>query len=133
VEYMTEPCPCGCVLPRIRTVAGREEHILTLPGNDGTPVRLIEEYVDAIVGPKAEVATYQVIQESPDRLTINAVGRAGHGWKQVRSAITDGLAECFTRYGVAGNRVELNIREVSQLEPITPGSNKVCRFWNRSR
>jgi phenylacetate-coenzyme A ligase PaaK-like adenylate-forming protein len=133
VENMTEPCSCGSVLPRIRTVAGREEHILTLSGNDGTPVRLIEEYVDAIVGPKAEIATYQVIQESPDRFTINAVGRDGHSREQVRDAITDGLAECFTKYGVASELVELNIREVESLEPITPGSNKICRFWNRSR
>ncbi|MFQ5733844.1 MAG: phenylacetate--CoA ligase family protein [Planctomycetaceae bacterium] len=132
VENMTEPCSCGCVLPRIRTVAGREEHILTLPGTDGTPVRLIEEYVDDIVGPKTEVATYQVIQEAPDRFTINAVGRAGYTWEQVRDAITDGLAECFAKYGVASELVELNVREVEQLEPITPGSEKVCRFWNRS-
>lgn len=133
VELMTEPCPCGCLLPRVRTVAGREEHILSLPGHDETPVRLIEEYVDDIVGPKAEVATYQVIQESANRFTINAIGREGHSWDQVRSAITDGLTECFAKYGVAHEQVELKIREVEQLEPITPGSNKVCRFWNRNR
>ncbi|MCH8830661.1 MAG: hypothetical protein IID45_13880 [Planctomycetes bacterium] len=133
VENMTEPCPCGCVLPRVRTVAGREEHILTLPGKDGTPVRLIEEYVDDIVGPKTEIATYQVIQESPDRFTINAVRRDGYTWEQVRLAITGGMAECFTKYGVASELLELNVREVEQLEPITAGSEKVCRFWNRSQ
>jgi len=133
IESMTAPCPCGCRLPRVRTVAGREEHILSLPGADGNIVRLIEEYVDDIIGPKPEVATYQVIQESPDRFTINAIGREGYTWEQVRDAITDGLAECFSKYGVAGDLVDINLRNTDRLEPITPGSSKVCRFWNRSK
>ena len=132
VEYMTAPCPCGCKLPRIRTVAGREEHILSLPGAGGTTVRLIEEYVDSIIGPKREVATYQMIQEAPNRLTVNVVGRRPHSWDRVLAAVRQGIEECFSKYGVAGNRVEVNIRQVDALEPITAGTTKVCRFWNRS-
>jgi phenylacetate-coenzyme A ligase PaaK-like adenylate-forming protein len=131
VEFSREPCPCGCVLPRIRTVAGREEHILSLPGSDGNVVRLIEEYVDAIVGPKDEVATYQIIQEAPARLKVNAVGRPGYAWGQVRRVIVEGMNECFAKYGVAGKRVEIDLRQVQNLEPIHPGSSKICRFWNR--
>jgi phenylacetate-coenzyme A ligase PaaK-like adenylate-forming protein len=132
VEYATAPCPCGCKLPRIRTVAGREEHILSLPGVEGNTIRLIEEYVDSIIGPKPEVATYQVIQETPSRLTINAVGRRPFEWPQVRAAVESGLRECFAKYGVAVDRVQVDLREVDALEPISPGTKKVCRVWNRS-
>ena len=61
----------------------------------------------------------------------NAIGRQQHTWDQVRVAIMHGLGECFAKYGVARELVEIDLREVESLEPITPGSNKICRFWNR--
>jgi phenylacetate-coenzyme A ligase PaaK-like adenylate-forming protein len=133
VEYLAEPCPCGCPLPRLRTVAGREEHVLTLPGREGTPVRLIEEYVDGFIGPKEEVAMYQLIQEAPTRLTVNVVGRKPYSSAQVLAAVRSGLEQCFKRYGVDGTRLQIDLREVKRLEGIQPGSLKVCRFWNRCR
>jgi phenylacetate-CoA ligase len=133
VEYLTEPCPCGCVLPRIRTVAGREEHLLSLPGVNGNAVPLIEEYVDSILGPKPELATYQVIQEAAGRLVVNAVGRRPYAWDQVQRAVRDGFQECFARYGVATDLVEIDVRPAEALEPVHPGTGKICRFWNRCR
>jgi phenylacetate-CoA ligase len=133
VEWMTGDCPCGCRLPRIRTVAGRMEHLLSLPGQAEARVRLIEEYVDDIVGRLEGVARYQVIQEAPDRLTVNVIGRDGWPWDDVRRAVRGGLERCFRKYGVAADRVRLDVRPIEELEPVEPGARKVCRFWNRSR
>jgi phenylacetate-coenzyme A ligase PaaK-like adenylate-forming protein len=131
VEYATAPCSCGCRLPRLRTVAGRVEHLLSLPGAGGTRVRIIEEYVDDQFGRLAGVAKYQMIQETAERLVVNAIVREGWPWDDVRRAILDGLGHCFRKYGVDTARVEVELRRVEQLEPVAPGSRKVCRFWNR--
>jgi phenylacetate-coenzyme A ligase PaaK-like adenylate-forming protein len=133
VEWTTGDCPCGCRLPRIRTVAGRMEHLLSLPGAAESRVRLVEEHVDDIVGRLEGVAKYQVIQEAPDRLTVNVIAREGRPWDDVRAAILDGLGRCFSMYGVAGERVGVELRRVGELEPVEPGARKVCRFWNRCR
>ena len=133
VEYATAPCPCGCRLPRIRTVAGRIEHVLGLPGAAGTPVLLIEEYVDDFIGRVESVARYQVIQETAARLTVNVIIREGGPWDDVRRAVLDSLERCFCKYGVEPARLQVDLRRVDQLEPAEPGSRKVCRFWNRVR
>jgi phenylacetate-CoA ligase len=133
VEYATGPCPCGCLLPRIRTVAGRVEHVLSLPGAAGPRVRIIEEYVDDFVGRVEGVARYQVIQEAADRLTANVIARDSRPWEETRRAVQDSLEGCFLKYGVDPTRVQVVLLRVAQLEPVEPGSRKVCRFWNRCR
>ena len=62
---------------------------------------------------------------------MNAIGRQGYSWDQVRGALEQGLKECFAKYGVAREAVAIDLRQVEALEPISPGSNKICRFWNR--
>jgi phenylacetate-coenzyme A ligase PaaK-like adenylate-forming protein len=133
VEWTTGDCPCGCRLPRIRTVAGRVEHLLSLPGTGESRARIVEEYVDDIVGRLDGVTRYQVIQDGPARLIVNVIPRPPAPWDEVRRSVLDGLERCFRKYGVAAERVELDLRRVEQLEPVEPGSRKVCRFWNRCR
>jgi phenylacetate-coenzyme A ligase PaaK-like adenylate-forming protein len=133
VEHTAAPCPCGCQLPRIRTVAGRVEHLLTLPGTSVSRVGLIEEWVDDIVGRLDNVARYQVIQEDPARLTVNVITREGFAWDDVHRSVAEALEQCFRKYGVDSARVRLDLRRVEQLEPVEPGARKVCRFWNRCR
>lgn len=133
VEFAAEPCRCGCPLPRIRTVAGRMEHILVLPGRDGQRVRVVEEYVDDLVGRLESVARYQVIQEAPAQLTVNVVSRDNIAWGDTRDAVQVALQRCFRKYGVDGERVQVDLRAVESLQPVQPGSRKVCRFWNRCR
>jgi phenylacetate-coenzyme A ligase PaaK-like adenylate-forming protein len=131
VAWTRGPCPCGCRLPRISTVAGRVEQVLKLPGPGAAWVPLIEEYVDHLVGPLDGIARYQVIQEAPSRLTVNVIARGNLPWEEVRGSVLDGLRRCFRKYGVAADRVEVDLRPVDELEPVQPGSRKVCRFWNR--
>jgi phenylacetate-coenzyme A ligase PaaK-like adenylate-forming protein len=132
VAYTAAPCPCGCPLPRIRTVAGREEHILSLPGPAGEPVAIIEEYVDDFLGGLDGVVRYQVIQETADRLTLNVVTPERGAWEHVRRSVLETLERCLREYGVAPERLRVDVRAVEELEPLRPGARKVCRFWNRS-
>jgi hypothetical protein len=96
-------------------------------------VRIVEEYVDDFVGRFVGVARYQVIQETAERLVLNVIVREGWSWDDVRRGVLDKLNRCFGKYGVDGARVQVDLRRVEQLEPVTPGSRKVCRFWNRVR
>ena len=131
VAFLDGPCRCGCLLPRIRKVAGRVEHILSLPAAAGGRAALIPEHIDEYVGGLDGLANYQVIQEGPARLTVNCIPQAGVDAARVEAAIRAGLDACFRRYGVAPG-LSLDFRRVERLEPIRPGSNKVCHYWNRS-
>jgi phenylacetate-coenzyme A ligase PaaK-like adenylate-forming protein len=131
VEFLSGPCRCGCLLPRIRKVAGRVEHILSLPAVGGGSAALIPEHIDDFVGGLGGLANYQVIQEDVARLTVNFIPQAGADAEQVQAAVRAGLERCFGRYGVAPG-VALDFRRVERLEPIRPGSTKVCHYWNRA-
>ena len=48
------------------------------------------------------------------------------------TAVRDALTRCFRHYGVVPT-IDLDLRRVDALEPIRPGSNKVCQYWNRAR
>src|SRR5262249_38954781 len=112
VEWTTGDCRCGCRLPRIRTVAGRQEPLVRLPGQGESRVRIIEEYVDDLVGRLEGVAKYQVVQEDPARLTVNVLAREGRPWEDVRRAVVEALETCFRKYGVDAGRVRLDLRRV---------------------
>jgi phenylacetate-coenzyme A ligase PaaK-like adenylate-forming protein len=130
VEPTDEPCRCGCLLPRIRKVAGRVEHILSLPGVGGGPTSLIPEHIDDFVGALEGLDNYQVIQEDRARLTVNFIPRSGAEPGPVEQRLRDALAHCFERYGVAPG-VTLTCHRVDRLEPVRPGASKVCHYWNR--
>lgn len=133
VEFSTGPCPCGCRLPRVRTVAGRVEHILVLPGSAAGRVRLLEEHVDDFVGRLEAVAKYQMIQETPTRLTVNVVARDPRAWPETKGQTLEAIDRAFAKYRVDPGQIELELRPVEALEPVQAGSKKVCRFWNRCR
>lgn len=128
VEYMDEPCPCGFPLPRIRTVAGRVEHILQLPAASEGKVALIPEQIDDFVGELPLM--YQIIQEPTNRLTVNYIPKGPAG-PDLPERVTDALAACFARYGVDAS-IPIDLHAVEKFEPLRAGTNKVCLYWNRS-
>jgi phenylacetate-coenzyme A ligase PaaK-like adenylate-forming protein len=131
VEYAPGPCPCGCLLPLIRKISGRVEHLLALPAVGGGQAVLIPEHIDDFVGGVEGLANYQVIQEGAARLTVNFIPEAGRDVAGMRAALGRALEGCFRRYGV-GPGVQTDLRAVAALEPVRAGSNKVCQYWNRS-
>jgi phenylacetate-CoA ligase len=124
------PCRCGSSLPRIRTVAGRVEQVISLPRAGGGQVPLIPEQIDHHLGPLP--TNYQVIQEGPSRLTLNYVLQPDRNAEQLAGDLRGALTQCFRQYGVA-DHVQVEVRQVAALEPVRPGSSKVCHYWNRSR
>jgi len=124
------PCRCGCTLPRIRTVAGRVEQVIVLRAKSGGSVPLIPEQIDHFLGPLP--TNYQVIQEGPSRLTLNYVPQSGADVRSLPDSLRQALNHCFERYGVADD-VAAEVRQVAALEPVRPGSSKICHYWNRSR
>jgi phenylacetate-coenzyme A ligase PaaK-like adenylate-forming protein len=68
-----EPCTCGRTLRRIRTVEGRTDDVLQLPGADGTTVA-VHPLQFAVVARDREVIEFQVLQEGP-RLRLLVVAR----------------------------------------------------------
>ena len=129
VEYLAEGG--GGPLPRIRTVAGRVEHVLSLPGVSGGRTSLIPEQIDEYLGGLEGLANYQVIQETKSRLTVNFIPRAAEAAAGVGQALRAGLALCFERYGVSKD-IEIDLRQVERLAPVRPGATKICHYWNRS-
>lgn len=129
VEFMSGPCPCGFPLPRIRTVAGRVEHLLQLPSPAGKTVALIPEQIDEYVGELPTI--YQVIQEPTGRLTVNYIPKQDAG-EDLAARIRAAFGQCFARYGV-DQSLPIDLHQVEKFEPLRPGSNKICLYWNRSR
>jgi phenylacetate-coenzyme A ligase PaaK-like adenylate-forming protein len=125
-----QPCRCGSTLPRIRTVAGRVEQVISLPSARGGAVPLIPEQIDHYLGRLP--ANYQVIQEAADRLTLNYVPQSGADSERLKNDFGQALTECFKKYGIAEG-INVRVCAVAALEPVRPGSSKVCHYWNRSR
>jgi phenylacetate-coenzyme A ligase PaaK-like adenylate-forming protein len=131
VAFAEGPCRCGCLLPRLRQVAGRVEHILCLPAVSGGQVDLIPEHLDDFVGGLEGLANYQIIQEAGPRLTVNIICQQGAAPAAVEGRVREALGRCLRRYGVDPD-VPLALRHVDRLEPVRPGATKVCHYWNRA-
>ncbi len=131
VELADGRCRCGCLLPRLRKVAGRVEHVLVFPAVDGGRAALIPEYLDEFIGGLDGLTNYQVIQEAPAKVTVNFIADPRADAERVRGLVGEALDRCFRRYGVAPG-LAVEFRPVERLEPIRPGSSKVCHYWNRS-
>jgi phenylacetate-CoA ligase len=129
VEYLAEGAGVAGPLPRIRTVAGRVEHTIVLPGAAGR-VPLVPEHIDDFVGGLEGIVNYQVIQEEPARLTVNYIARPPADPTTAATAIRDALGRCFARYGVTPD-VHLDLIAVAALQPVRPGATKICHYWNR--
>ena len=71
-----EPCPCGRTLRRIRSIAGRSDDVLELPGTGAATVS-VHPLQFAVVARDREVVEFQVVQEGPRlRLLVVARGEA---------------------------------------------------------
>lgn len=117
-------------LPRIRNVAGRMEHVLSLPGVQPGRVSLIPEHLDEYLGGLPDLVNYQVIQETSAGLIVNFIPRTPAAAFGIQQALAAGLKRCFDRYGVAEG-VLVDWRVVHELQPVRPGATKVCHYWNR--
>ena len=71
-----DPCPCGRTLRRIRSIAGRSDDVLALPGTGAATVS-VHPLQFAVVARDRDVVEFQVVQEGPRlRLLVVARGEA---------------------------------------------------------
>lgn len=114
------PCPCGATLPRVVSVRGRSDQVLTVRGPSG-PVELhpypIMEAFLSVPG----LADWQVVQVAPDRLRVDVLLDGGEG-VGVGRVLEAALADL----GLAGH-VTAEVRPVPHLVPDGV-SGKVKRF-----
>lgn len=77
---LPEPCRCGRGFPLIGAVSGRViERLVNARGDSVDPLFLI--HTMAVMSELGHVRRFQVVQEAPDRLTLNIVlvDEAGRG------------------------------------------------------
>jgi phenylacetate-coenzyme A ligase PaaK-like adenylate-forming protein len=91
VTFDPEACPCGRSLRRIRTLDGRSDDVLRLPGAGGAAVA-VHPLQFAAVARDREVVEFQVVQ-SGDRLQVLVVARgpAPGLEERLRGAVRDRL------------------------------------------
>ncbi len=98
-----DPCPCGRTLRRIRSIRGRSDDVLALPGMGAATVS-VHPLQFAVVARDREVVEFQVVQEGPRlRLLVVARGEAPMLETRLRTAVEQRLRDV----GVAEPAVEV--------------------------
>ena len=96
-----DPCPCGRTLRRIRSIHGRSDDVLELPGTGAATVS-VHPLQFAVVARDREVVEFQVVQEGP-RLRLLVVAR-GEAPTSRRGCAGRSSSACATRGRRAGHR-----------------------------
>jgi putative adenylate-forming enzyme len=101
-----EPCPCGRTLRRLRTIEGRTDDVLHLPGPSNALVA-VHPLQFAVVARDRDVVEFQVVQQGPRlRVLVVARGAAPTLEHRLRTAIEQRLCEL----GVPEPAVEVHRR-----------------------
>ncbi len=108
-----EPCPCGRTLRRLRTIEGRTDDVLQLPGPDGTTI-VVHPLQFAVVARDREVIEFQVLQEgSRLRLLVVARGDAPTLEHRLQAALEQRLREL----GIPDPAIEVQRQPALQRQP----------------
>jgi phenylacetate-CoA ligase len=89
-----DPCPCGRTLARARTIHGRDDDVLALPGRDGGRVAVHPVHF-GLLAQDREVREFQVVQDGPLLRVLVVPGQAaGDGLEtRLQRAVVERLAE----------------------------------------
>ena len=113
-----EPCPCGRTLIRARSIEGRTDDVLSLPGRRGGEV-MVHPLQFGIVTRDREVREFQVVQEG-ESVLIRVVARSS----------ASGALEGRLREVVSRKLTELGVREPrlggTSQEPDTFGERQTA-------
>ena len=98
-----DPCPCGRTLRRVRSIAGRSDDVLELPGAGAATVS-VHPLQFAVVARDRDVVEFQIVQEGPRlRVLVVARGDAPALETRLRGAVEQRLRDV----GVAEPAVEV--------------------------
>ena len=108
-----DPCPCGRTLRRIRSIHGRSDDVLELPGT-GAATITVHPLQFAVVARDRDVVEFQVVQEGPRlRLLVVARGEPATLETRLREAVKQRLCDL----GVAEPAVQVERRTALPREP----------------
>jgi putative adenylate-forming enzyme len=95
-----EPCKCGRVTLALEGIEGRCDDLLLLPGISGQPVAVFSDLLSrALAQCLPTNADYRLVQESADRLTLQAA-ICSPEWQKVKSHMEQVLARIGVRIEV---------------------------------
>jgi len=107
------PCPCGRTLRRIRSIAGRSDDMLELPG-PGAATIFLHPLQFAVVARDRDVVEFQVVQEGP-RLRVLVVARGEAPTLEPR--LREALQQRLSALGVAEPAIEVERRTALSRQP----------------
>jgi phenylacetate-CoA ligase len=105
VTVDSEPCPCGRTLRRMRSVEGRADAVLRLPGTDGERIPVHPLQFGVITADRG-VREFQVLQRG-DGVRIRVVVRAGERPDEVAERLRERIGERLAALGVHDPHVEV--------------------------
>jgi len=108
-RLLPQRCPCGRTLPLLSFLQGRGRDFLRVPSGER-----VHPDVTATVFSRPEVWQYQVVQDTPDHLTVKLIVAEGTDQAATRDAISADFARLF------GAEVSYDVSFVDHLER-TPG------------
>jgi phenylacetate-coenzyme A ligase PaaK-like adenylate-forming protein len=125
VTLEPDPCPCGRTLRRIRSIHGRSDDVLELPGAGATTIA-VHPLQFAVVARDRDVVEFQVVQEGVRlRLLVVARGEAPTLETRLRAAVEQLLCDL----GVAEPAVQVERRTAL---PRQPGGKRQMVVADRS-
>ena len=108
-----DPCPCGRTLRRIRSIHGRSDDVLELPGTGAATIS-VHPLQFAVVARDREVVEFQVVQEGPRlRVLVVARGEAPTLETRLRGAVEQRLRDL----GVAEPAIQVERRTALARQP----------------
>jgi phenylacetate-CoA ligase len=108
-----DPCPCGRTLRRIRSIDGRSDDVLDLPGTGAATIS-VHPLQFAVVARDRDVVEFQVVQEGPRlRVLVVARGEAPTLERRLRGAVEQRLRDL----GVAEPAIHVERRTALERAP----------------
>ena len=108
-----DPCPCGRTLRRIRSIDGRSDDVLDLPGTGAATIS-VHPLQFAVVARDRDVVEFQVVQEGPRlRVLVVARGEAPTLERRLRGAVEQRLRDL----GVAEPAINVERRTALERAP----------------
>lgn len=116
IQLSDNTCPCGRAFPVVKKIIGRESNILTTPSGRTLGVTAIEDIMENVLFSMKtmNILEAQMIQESPDVMTLEYVPLDGFPQKQaqsLKSLLEKHLPEDF----------QFNVRSVEKISRTVSG------------
>jgi len=112
-----EPCSCGSHFPQIRVI-GRTDDVLIFPTPEGETIRILPLAIATVAEETPGVASCQLIQRGPLKLTVRFVVKRPEQEHAIWTALQERLASFLSKHGAATVTID-KASEPPQRHPRT--------------